>query len=190
MMPSSPTAAKTNLHLHGGFGLVYRIINYRQMYSTNSPRIKKSLHEQRPRIWLDKMFERPSEDFLKNKIYPALDRSRRQIVLATPSMIESIDGREGEQAKNWSVREIEYFLIRDVKDGLSRPIDVVLGPEADQNVFHSSKKKPSSKKLKHCEKWKKTIPSPHQQIISEPDSVAKGLFFNYGSSSKTALIVI
>ena len=46
----------------------------------------RALHERRPRIWLDRAYEKASDDFLIRKVYPALDASARLIVVATPSV--------------------------------------------------------------------------------------------------------
>lgn len=36
-----------------------------------------ALHARRPQIWLDIAYERPSDDFLLQKVFPALDTARR-----------------------------------------------------------------------------------------------------------------
>ena len=94
---------------------------------------KRSLYERRPQIWLDKAYEKPSDDFLTKKIYPALDQSSRLIVLSTPSVFSAIQGRDGIEEDNWLVREIDYFL--DKPDTPPRPIDVILGPGGAEDRF-------------------------------------------------------
>ena len=83
---------------------------------------KRLRYERRPRIWLDKAYEKPSDDFLTKKIYPALNQSARLIVVSTPSVFSSIRRKDGAEEDNWLVREIDYFL--DKPDTPSRPIDV------------------------------------------------------------------
>jgi hypothetical protein len=71
---------------------------------------ERALHERRPRIWLDKAYEKPSNDFLNEKIFPALDRSARLIVILTPSVFETIRSSDGKEEPNWLVREMDRFL--------------------------------------------------------------------------------
>jgi WD40 repeat protein len=106
---------------------------------------KKTLHERRPKIWFDKAFEKPSDDFLTKKIYPALDQSARLIVISTPSVFKELQGRTGEDAKNWLVREIDYYVGKETIDNLSRPIDLILGPGGNENLFPS--------RLSEKERW-------------------------------------
>jgi WD domain, G-beta repeat len=96
---------------------------------------KRDLHERRPRIWLDKAYEKPSDDFLTKKIYPALDQSARLVVVSTSSVFSAIRGRDGIEEPNWLVREIEHFLGDAKADRSPRPIDVVLGPGGTEDRF-------------------------------------------------------
>ena len=99
------------------------------------PPEKKAVHERRPRIWLDKAFEKPSDDFLTKKIYPALDRSARLIVISTPSVFDNIRGEGDTEEPNWLEREIDRFLGGARADTSPRPIDVVLGPGGPEDRF-------------------------------------------------------
>src|SRR3712207_2483414 len=54
------------------------------------PWSKQELHKRGLRIWLDKAYEKSSDDFLTKKIFPALDRSARLIVISTPSVFQTI----------------------------------------------------------------------------------------------------
>jgi hypothetical protein len=90
---------------------------------------KKALHERRPRIWLDKAYEKPSDDFLNEKIFPALDRSAQLIVISTPSVFETIRSTDSEEQPNWLVREVDRFLGDANADRSRRPVDVVVGPD-------------------------------------------------------------
>ncbi len=98
-------------------------------------RRKKSLYERRPRIWLDKAYEKPSDDFLTKKIYPALDQSARLVVVSTPSVFDTIRGRNGIDEPNWLVREVDHFLGDAKIDASQRPIDVILGPGGTEDRF-------------------------------------------------------
>src|SRR4051794_31852163 len=71
---------------------------------------KRELHQRRPRIYLDRVYEKPSGDFLQDKIYPALDASQRLIVLSTPSVFDTMRGANGAETPNWLVREIDRFM--------------------------------------------------------------------------------
>ncbi|WP_164568321.1 hypothetical protein [Rhizobium ruizarguesonis] len=113
-----------------------QILNYRL-----PPEILKSLpdqnremHERRPRVWLDTAYERASDDFLISNVFPALDRSKRLIVVATPSVQQPIT-TDGVVQDNWVVREIDYYLGGARVDEEWRPIDVVLGPGAQEGVY-------------------------------------------------------
>lgn len=99
------------------------------------PDERKALHARKPRVWLDKAYEKPSDDFLTKKIYPALDQSARLIVVLTPSVFDTIRGRDGAEEPNWLVREVDRFL-GDERAGTSRrPVDVVLGPGGAEDRF-------------------------------------------------------
>ncbi|MBY5871910.1 hypothetical protein ACC699_03885 [Rhizobium ruizarguesonis] len=95
---------------------------------------KRELHQRRPRIYLDTAYEKPAEDFLLDKIYPALDASSRLIVLSTPSAFDNIKDAKGVEAPNWLIREVDRFLGRGPSP-TGRPLDVVLGPQARQDSF-------------------------------------------------------
>jgi WD40 repeat protein len=92
------------------------------------------LHKRRPRVWLDTVYERPSDDFLTKKVFPALDRSRRLLVVSTPSALEPIPGPTGPEP-NWLVREVDRFILQGGADRNERPIDLVLGPGAADDKF-------------------------------------------------------
>jgi WD40 repeat protein len=96
---------------------------------------KRALYERRPRIWLDRAFEKPSDDFLTRKIYPALDRSARLIIVSTPSVFETLPRKDGGEDPNWVVREIDRFLGEERAESLQRPVDVVLGPGGATDRF-------------------------------------------------------
>src|SRR5436309_2028708 len=74
------------------------------------PPEKQDLHKRRPQIWLDTSYEKANDDFLINRIFPALDESRRLIVVCTPSALEQISGKDGKAQENWLVREVDHFL--------------------------------------------------------------------------------
>ncbi len=99
------------------------------------PPEKKALHEQRPKVWLDKAFEKPSDDFLTKKIFPALDQSDRLIVISTPSVFDTVPGKDGTEEPNWLVREIDRYLDGAGADASPRPVDLVLGPGGSENRF-------------------------------------------------------
>lgn len=94
----------------------------------------KALHEQRPRIFFDRAYEKSNEDFLNSKIFPALDASNRLIVISTPSVFDNIRESNGAEAPNWLVREIDYF-VSNPNASASRKIDLVLGPEGNEQLF-------------------------------------------------------
>jgi WD40 repeat protein len=99
------------------------------------PREKQELHARRPRIWLDTAYEKSSDDFLLKKVFPALDGSARLIVICTPSIFESIQGKDGRTQDNWLVREVDHFLSGPRADEPDRPIDVVFGPGAVEGNY-------------------------------------------------------
>ena len=98
------------------------------------PQEKQELHQRRPRIYLDRVYEKPSGDFLREKIFPALDASQRLIVLSTPSVFENIKDANGGDTSNWLVQEIDRFL-GPKTGGSDRPLDIVLGPKAPEDRF-------------------------------------------------------
>jgi hypothetical protein len=98
------------------------------------PREKQELHQRRPRIYLDRIYEKPSGDFLQEKVFPALDASQRLIVISTPSAFDTIRDANGGEAPNWLVQEIDRFL--GPKTGRwDRPLDIILGPMAPEDRF-------------------------------------------------------
>jgi hypothetical protein len=99
------------------------------------PKDKQELHARKPRIWLDTAYEKPSDDFLIRKIYPALDCSARLIVVSTPSVFLPIAGEGGAEQANWLVREVDRFIGDTKTNAYSRPIDVVLGPGGPEDRF-------------------------------------------------------
>jgi WD40 repeat protein len=99
------------------------------------PREKRDLHSRRPRIWLDTSYEKPSDDFLLKKVFPALDNSARLIVVSTPGALENITGRDGKVEDNWLVREIDRFLGAARADRTDRQVDVVFGPGAIEGAY-------------------------------------------------------
>ena len=93
-------------------------------------RDKQELHDRGPRIWLDTSYEKANDDFLIKKIFPALDRSERLIVVCTPSALERLSSRDGKAQDNWLVREVDHFLGSALADSSGRPIDLIFGPGA------------------------------------------------------------
>jgi WD40 repeat protein len=96
---------------------------------------KKRLHDRRPQIWLDTSYEKSNDDFLHKKIFPALDRSARLIVICTPSALDDIRGTDGKFEPNWLVREVDHFLGKERADKAGRPIDIVFGPGAIEGRY-------------------------------------------------------
>jgi WD40 repeat protein len=92
------------------------------------PPEKQEVHRRRPQIWLDTSYEKSSDDFLFKKVFPALDKSARLIVVATPAAFENITGKDGSIQDNWLVREVDRFLGESRADETERPVDVVFGP--------------------------------------------------------------
>jgi hypothetical protein len=99
------------------------------------PPEKRTLHERRPRIYLDTAYEKSSPDFLENKILPALASSERLIVISTPSSFLPIRDKDGAEQPNWMVREVDSYLGAATADQALRPIDVVLGPQGPDDRF-------------------------------------------------------
>jgi hypothetical protein len=97
--------------------------------------VKQQLHARRPRIWLDKAYEKASTDFLANKILPALDASEHLLVLVTPSSFETIAGTNGEALPNWQLREIDHFAGPMNIASSRRAIHVALAPQAKDDLF-------------------------------------------------------
>lgn len=95
---------------------------------------KQEIHQRRPRIYLDRIYEKPAGDFLHDKIFPALDASQRLIVLSTPSAFDTIVDAHGGETANWLVQEIDRFLGLETETR-HRAVDVVLGPRAPENRF-------------------------------------------------------
>ena len=87
------------------------------------------------KIYLDTAYEKPSDDFLLDKIFPALEGSQDLIVISTPSVGESIVDENGNDSKNWVTREIEHFQSKCQSISIDREIYVILGPGAsDQQL--------------------------------------------------------
>jgi WD40 repeat protein len=96
---------------------------------------KQELHRRGPRVWLDTSYEKSSDDFLLKKVFPALDKSARLIVICTPAALERIHERDGTVQDNWLVREVDRFLSTSRAEELDRPIDVVFGPGAVEGNY-------------------------------------------------------
>jgi WD40 repeat protein len=94
------------------------------------PPDKRALHARRPDVFLDTAYEKPSDDWLNEKVFPALDNSDRLIVISTPFAFESIK-KNGREEPNWLTREIDRFLGNKEEISRKRPVDVVIGPRAD-----------------------------------------------------------
>jgi hypothetical protein len=88
------------------------------------------LYVRKPRIYLDTSYDSSNDNFLIHKVIPALDHSRRLIVISTPSAFEKIADSDGASQDNWLVREVEHFLQSSRPDLSTRPIVLVLGPGA------------------------------------------------------------
>ncbi len=99
------------------------------------PPEKQAVHERKPRVYLDKAYEKSSDDFLNKKLYPALDRSARLIVILTPSVFDMIRGEGDTEEPNWLVREIDRFFGSAKANTSPRPVDVVLGPGGSEDRF-------------------------------------------------------
>jgi WD40 repeat protein len=99
------------------------------------PREKQELHSRRPQIWLDTSYEKSSDDFLLKKVFPALDKSARLIVVSTPAALENITGKDGKAQDNWLAREVDHFLGEARADETDRPVDVVFGPGAIEGHY-------------------------------------------------------
>lgn len=95
---------------------------------------RRELHDRRPQIWLDSSYEKSSDDFLRKKIFPALDSSARLIVILTPAALDKVSGPHGEH-ENWLVREVDHFLGSTTANQVTRPIDVVFGPGAIEDRY-------------------------------------------------------
>ncbi|MBZ9954812.1 MULTISPECIES: WD40 repeat domain-containing protein [unclassified Mesorhizobium] len=95
----------------------------------------KELYERRPQIWLDTSYEKSSDDFLLKKVFPALDKSARLIVVSTPLALESIRSSDGQSENNWLVREIDHFVGSLPTSLGERPIDLVFGPGAVEGLY-------------------------------------------------------
>jgi hypothetical protein len=67
---------------------------------------------------------------LIKKVFPALDRSERLIVVCTPSALEKASTRDGNAQDNWLVREVDHFLGPALAASSGRPIDLIFGPGA------------------------------------------------------------
>lgn len=95
---------------------------------------KQELHRRKPRIYLDRAYEKAHSDFLHDKLFPALDAAQRLIVISTPSVFDTIRDAKGE-SPNWLVQEIAHFFADQPTDQPPRPIDVVIGPKGSIDRF-------------------------------------------------------
>ncbi len=95
----------------------------------------KERHQRGLAVFLDTAYEKPSADFLATKVYPALDASRRLLVISTPAAFEPQRDRHGAESPNWLCLEIRHFLANGSAIAPARPIDVVLGPGAPEHRF-------------------------------------------------------
>jgi hypothetical protein len=68
--------------------------------------VTKSKERAKLSIYLDRSYERATEDFFERTIKPALERSRYLIVVVTPGVYGLGPGGE----ENWVTREIRHFL--------------------------------------------------------------------------------
>jgi hypothetical protein len=124
-----------------GAGIARWIRNRLQRYTLPAPVVamlspeKRELHRRKPRIYLDRAYEKPHADFLQEKILPALDAAERLIVISTPSVFDTIRGADGVDAPNWLVQEVEHFLAGRSADQPPRPIDLVIGPKGSIERF-------------------------------------------------------
>jgi hypothetical protein len=84
---------------------------------------------------LDTSYEKSSDDFLRKKVFPALDESARLIVVSTPAALENITGKDGTAQDNWLVREIDHFLGGESAQESPRPVDLVFGPGATEDRY-------------------------------------------------------
>jgi WD40 repeat protein len=98
-------------------------------------REKQELHSRGPQIWLDTSYEKSNDDFLLKKVFPALDKSARLIVLSTPAALANIVGEDGKAYDNWLVREVDHFLGNARAGETDRPVDLVLGPGASEDRY-------------------------------------------------------
>src|SRR4051812_4780492 len=62
------------------------------------PQEMQDLHRRRPRVYLDRAYEKPSDDFLQEKLFPALDSSKRLIVVSSPSVFANIRDAAGTES--------------------------------------------------------------------------------------------
>jgi hypothetical protein len=106
----------------------------KEVYETLSAE-KRALHDRRPRIWLDTAYEKSSDDFLIDKIFPALDGSARLIVVSSPSAFDPLGSGAGTERPNWLEREIDRFVGSSVPGQTARPIDVAIAPGAPEHRF-------------------------------------------------------
>jgi hypothetical protein len=89
-----------------------KILNFRlpETILSDIPSDKQNLYARGPKIFLDTVYEKASDDWLQEKVFPALDKSDRLIVISTPFAFEQILGKNGQEEPNWLVREIDHFL--------------------------------------------------------------------------------
>ena len=86
------------------------------------------------RVYLDVAYERAAEDFLLQKILPALNASRRMAVISTPAAFEDITDPSGEMRPNWLCLEVDHFLETRGEDA-RRQVLVILGRGAPEDQF-------------------------------------------------------
>ncbi|TCG06193.1 hypothetical protein BZM27_28060 [Paraburkholderia steynii] len=68
--------------------------------------------ERELRIYIDVAYERAATDFLTQKVIPALNASRRLLVISTPAAFEDIVDHTGARSPNWLCQEVDYFSAR------------------------------------------------------------------------------
>jgi WD40 repeat protein len=89
-----------------------RLLEYRIRPDLKGPEAPDVLN-----IYLDRIYETATEDFFRRTIQPALNDSGFLIVVQTPAALKP----RSDGAKNWVVREIEYYRINP-----ERPLAVAL----------------------------------------------------------------
>ncbi len=96
---------------------------------------KRELHRRKPRVYLDRAYEKARSDFLQEKLLPALDASQRLIVISTPSVFATIRDAQGAEAPNWLVQEVDHFFTGQSTEQPQKPIDIVIGPKGSIDRF-------------------------------------------------------
>ncbi|MGT2473203.1 WD40 repeat domain-containing protein [Paraburkholderia terrae] len=90
--------------------------------------------ERELRIYIDVAYERAATDFLTQKVIPALNASRRLLVISTPAAFEDIVDHTGARSPNWLCQEVDYFFSTR-PDTAAENLMVVLGPGAPTDRF-------------------------------------------------------